>query len=95
MLGETLSCDTSVAEKVIAARLRGGVLRPRTEANGHLPRRPVRPLRYRRGQYGCLIKGEGPSCDETVSQPGDPCGLHGQVVCATDGKTELVCLASS
>jgi hypothetical protein len=47
--------------------------------------------RYCRGQYGCFNKGETPSCDETVSLAGDPCGIPGQVVCAVDGKTELVC----
>jgi hypothetical protein len=47
--------------------------------------------RYCRGQYGCFMKGETPSCDETISLAGDPCGLPGQVVCAVDGKTELVC----
>jgi hypothetical protein len=92
MLGETLSCDTSVAEKGDRCNTQGAVSCTPEQKRMVVCRDGQFALyRYCRGQYGCFIKGEGPSCDETVSQPGDPCGLPGQVVCSTDGKTELVC----
>lgn len=47
--------------------------------------------RYCRGGNACVAKTDGPACDESLSMLGDPCGIPGQVVCATDGKTELIC----
>lgn len=47
--------------------------------------------RFCRGQFGCTAKPEGPACDESLSQIGDPCGVAGQIVCSTDGTTELIC----
>lgn len=96
MLGRTVSCDLSIAGQGDPCKTQGAV------ACGEDQRQMVvcRDGRYEvyrhcRGQYGCFLKGETPSCDETLSLPGDPCGIPGQVVCSVDGKSELVCQGSS
>lgn len=47
--------------------------------------------RFCRGEFGCAAKSDGPACDESLSQLGDPCGKAGQIVCSVDGKMELIC----
>jgi hypothetical protein len=92
MLGRTFSCDTSIATKGDSCRSQGAVACGEDQKHMLVCRDGRFELyRYCRGQYGCFTKGEAPSCDETLSLAGDPCGIPGQVVCATDGKTELVC----
>lgn len=92
MSGRGVSCDTSVAVKNDPCKTEGAVACGEDEKH-MLVCRDGRFVLYRfcRGQYGCFTKGDTPSCDETVSSVGDPCGIPGQVVCAVDGKTELVC----
>jgi hypothetical protein len=92
MLGRTVACDTSVAVKGDPCKTQGAVACAEDKTQ-MLTCRDGRFDLYRfcRGQYGCFLKGDAPSCDETISLAGDPCGLPGQVVCAVDGKTELVC----
>ena len=92
MLGHTVSCDTSVAEKDDTCKTQGAVACGGDQKHMLVCRDGKFVLyRYCRGQYGCFNKGETPSCDETLSLAGDPCGIPGQVVCSVDGKTELVC----
>jgi hypothetical protein len=92
MLGRTVSCDTSVAVKGDPCKSQGVVACGEDQKHMLVCRDGRFELyRFCRGQYGCFNKGESPSCDETLSLAGDPCGIPGQVVCATDGKTELVC----
>ncbi len=92
MLGRTVSCDTSVAVKSDPCRSQGAVACSEDQKQMLVCRDGKFEIyRYCRGQYGCFNKGDAPSCDETLSLAGDPCGIPGQVVCATDGKTELVC----
>jgi hypothetical protein len=92
MLGRSLSCDTSIAEKGDTCKTQGAVACSVDQKHMVVCRDGKFALyRYCRGQYGCSNKGETPSCDETISLAGDPCGIPGQVVCAVDGKTELVC----
>jgi hypothetical protein len=45
--------------------------------------------RYCRGQSGC--RDSDFSCDESISEIGDPCGVPGMVGCSVDGKQEVVC----
>jgi len=92
MLGRTVSCDTSIAEKGDSCKTQGAVACG-TDQKHMLVCRDGKFVLYRycRGQHGCFERGETPSCDETLSVAGDPCGIPGQVVCATDGKSELVC----
>jgi hypothetical protein len=47
--------------------------------------------RHCRGQLGCQLKDDAPTCDQTLSVEGEPCALPGYVVCSVDGKEELVC----
>lgn len=92
MLGRSLSCDTSIAEAGDACKTQGAVACG-VDLKHMLVCRDGKLALYRhcRGQYGCGFRGDAPSCDETISLAGDPCGIPGQVVCAVDGKTELVC----
>jgi len=92
MLGRAVSCDTSVAEKGDACKTQGAVACGTDQKHMLVCRDGTFVVyRYCRGQYGCFNKGETPSCDETLSLAGDPCGIPGQVVCSVDGKNELVC----
>ncbi len=92
MLGRTVSCDQSVAVKGDACKTQGAVACGDDQKHMVICRDGRFELyRYCRGQYGCTSRGETPSCDETLSMIGDPCGILGQVVCAVDGKGELVC----
>lgn len=92
MLGRTVSCDTSVAEKGDPCNTQGAVACGGDQKHMLICRDGKFDIyRYCRGQYGCFNKGETPSCDLTISLAGDPCGIPGQVVCSEDGKTELVC----
>jgi len=92
MLGRTVSCDTSIAAKDDPCRSQGAVACGDDQKHMLVCRDGKFVVyRYCRGQYGCFSKGEAPSCDETLSLAGDPCGIPGQVVCSVDGKTELVC----
>jgi len=92
MLGRAVACDTSIAEKGDACTTQGAVACGADQKHMLVCRDGKFALyRYCRGQYGCFNKGETPSCDETLSLAGDPCGIPGQVVCSVDGKTELVC----
>lgn len=92
MLGRTASCDTSIAEIGDTCKTQGAVACGGDQKHMVICRDGSFALyRQCRGQYGCYNKGETPSCDLTISLAGDPCGIPGQVVCAVDGKSELVC----
>jgi hypothetical protein len=95
MLGRQVSCDQSVAAKGDACKTQGAVACGDDQKHMVVCRDGKFDLhRFCRGKYGCFNKGDTPSCDETLSLDGDPCGIPGQVVCAVDGKTELVCQGS-
>ncbi|MBX3206931.1 MAG: hypothetical protein KF764_17805 [Labilithrix sp.] len=92
MLGRTVSCDTSIAEKDDACKTQGAVACGGDQKHMLICRDGrFAVYRYCRGQHGCFSRGETPSCDLTQSLAGDPCGIPGQVVCSVDGKSELVC----
>lgn len=92
MLGRTVSCDTSIATVGDPCKAQGAVACSVDQKQMVICRDGKFDVyRQCRGQFGCFLKGDTPSCDETVSMVGDPCGLPGQVVCSIDGKTELVC----
>jgi len=87
-----VSCDTTIAVQGDPCKTQGAVACSEDQKHMLVCQDGRFALyRYCRGQYGCFTKGETPSCDVTLSQPGDPCGLPGQVVCGMDGKSELVC----
>lgn len=92
VLGKTVSCDTSIANRNDPCKSQGAVACSEDQKE-MLVCRDGRFVSYRfcRGQFGCFVKNETPSCDETYSIEGDPCGLSGQVVCAVDHSAELVC----
>jgi hypothetical protein len=90
--GRAFSCDATVAEKgdvcktpsATACSVDGKQLLTCRDGKFALQR-------YCRGKNGCAPSNEGSSCDETMALVGDPCGVSGQIVCALDGKSELVC----
>ena len=94
LLGQQVSCDTTIGSKGDACRVEGNVACSEDMKQllickeGHFE-----SYRYCRGQFACHLKTgtETPTCDETLSLEGDPCGLPGYVVCSVDGKDELVC----
>ena len=47
--------------------------------------------RFCRGAKGCSTSSNEVDCDESLANPGDPCGLSG-IACSNDGKTELSCV---
>jgi hypothetical protein len=92
MLGRGVSCDTSIAEKGDVCKTQGAMACAVDQKHMLVCRDGKFALyRFCRGQYGCGFKNDAPSCDESISEVGDPCGIPGQVVCSVDGKTELVC----
>jgi hypothetical protein len=92
LLGQQVSCDTSVAAKGDSCRQEDNVACAE-DLRQLLICRSGRydTYRYCHGQFGCHLKGDTPTCDETLSIEGEPCGLPGYVVCSLDGKDELVC----
>jgi hypothetical protein len=92
LLGQQVSCDTSVAAKGDPCKVQGAVACTEDQKNMVICREgKFETYRFCRGQYGCYMKADAPACDETLSLEGDPCGLAGYVVCSLDGKSELVC----
>jgi hypothetical protein len=92
LLGRTVSCDTSVAEKDDPCKTQGAVACTSDQQHMVVCRDGKFILhRYCRGQFGCQTKSDAPTCDETLSLEQDPCGLPGQVVCSVDKTSELVC----
>lgn len=92
MLGRSPSCDTTVAEKNDPCKEPGKTACTVDQKQMVICRDGKFTFyRYCRGQYGCSLKLDTVSCDESISKPGDPCGQPGMVVCSEDGKTELVC----
>lgn len=92
LLGQQISCDTTVAAKGDPCKAQGAVACTADQKNMVICRDGTFDLyRYCRGQYGCYMKGDAPACDETLSLEGDPCGLSGYVVCSVDRQNELVC----
>jgi hypothetical protein len=92
VLGRTVSCDTTVAAKGDPCPQTGATACSEDQKEMLVCRDGTFVLyRHCRGQFGCFVKGDDPSCDETLSVEGDPCGMPGQVVCSLDGQSELVC----
>jgi hypothetical protein len=92
LLGQQVSCDTSVAAKGDPCKVQGSSACA-VDQKEMLICRDGRFAHYRfcRGQAGCYAKDDAPACDETLSLEGDECGLPGYVVCAVDGQSELIC----
>lgn len=96
VLGRSLSCDQTVANV-------GEVCKsPGARACGPDGKQMVtcqdgKFVLYRqcRGKGGCAFADELVTCDQTQAQEGDACSVQGQVVCALDGQTELVCQGST
>ncbi len=92
MAGRSPTCDTSIAEKGDPCKTQGATSCSVDQKHLLICKGGRFDIhRYCRGQNGCAMKGESPSCDESLSLAGDPCGVPGQVVCSLDGQNELVC----
>lgn len=94
--GRTVSCDTSLAAKGDPCKT-PNALACGDDGKELFMCRDGKFERHRfcRGKRGCTVKEDAPSCDETLSLEGDPCGLNGQIVCSVDGQSELVCQGST
>jgi hypothetical protein len=92
LLGQQVSCDTSVAEKNDPCKVQGASACTANQKE-LLVCREGKFVHYRhcRGQAGCYTRDEAPACDETMSLELDECGLPGFVVCSVDGQSELIC----
>lgn len=90
--GHAVSCDTSIAEIGDACKVQGAFACG-GDRKHMVVCRDGRFTLYRqcRGERGCDDKGEAPTCDLTLALAGDPCEIPGQLACAVDGKSELVC----
>jgi hypothetical protein len=95
LLGQQVSCDTSVAEKGDPCKVQGASACTSGQKE-LLVCRDGKFVHYRhcRGQAGCYTRDDAPACDETLSLELDECGLPGFVVCSVDGQSELVCQGS-
>jgi hypothetical protein len=92
MAGHTPTCDQSVADKGDPCKKSGALACASDQKQLVICKDGKFAVhRHCRGQKGCTNDGEAPSCDESLSRAGDPCGVPGQVVCSEDGKEELVC----
>jgi len=88
--GEVVTCDSQVAEKADPC-LKPGTFACSTDFKTRLICKEGKFQfdRFCRGNSGC--RDFDFSCDESISEIGDPCGVPGMVGCSVDGKEELVC----
>ncbi len=92
LLGQQVSCDTSVAAKGDPCKIQGSSACSDDQKELLICRdRRFAHYRYCRGHAGCYTKDDAPACDETFSLEQDECGLPGYVVCSVDGLSELIC----
>lgn len=92
MSGRAPSCDTSVARIGDRCRPQGALACNEDRDQLLVCRHGKMELsRACRGPARCVEEGDAPSCDESLALAGDPCVVPGQVACAVDGRSELVC----
>lgn len=92
LLGQQVSCDTSVAAKNDPCKVQGAAACTEDQKEMLVCRDgKFAHHRHCRGQHGCYTKDDAPACDETKSLELDECGLPGFVVCSVDGQSELIC----
>ncbi|MBX3190215.1 MAG: hypothetical protein KF819_24665 [Labilithrix sp.] len=96
VLGQQVSCDTSVAAKGDPCRSQGAAACSEDQKEMMICRDgKFATYRFCRGQFGCYMKADAPACDTTYSLEGDPCGLPNYVVCSVDKQSELICQGST
>ncbi|AKU99396.1 putative lipoprotein [Labilithrix luteola] len=92
LLGQQVSCDTSVANKGDPCKKQGAVACTEDQKQMVICRDgKFDSYRFCRGRFGCYSKDDAPTCDESIALEGDPCGIPGFLACSVDGKTELAC----
>lgn len=90
MHGEIVSCDTKVAQKDDPCPKPGAFACSMDLKTRLICREGKFSFdRFCRGTNGC--RDFDFSCDESISDVGDPCGVPDMVACSVDGKQELVC----
>lgn len=94
--GNAVACDTSLASPGDACKEPGQASCAADGKQMLVCQNGVFAVqRFCRGAGGCALKSGSPTCDASLSIPGDPCGTVGQVVCAIDGQSELICQGGS
>ena len=92
--GEQVACDTSRALKGDTCTTAGAFACTPDMKSRVVCKGGVYALdRYCKGATGCHAADD--SCDETVSDVGDPCGIDGMAACSSDGNAELICRAGA
>lgn len=94
--GHTLSCDQAVAIPGDACKT-ADANACTADGTQQLRCQNGKFVIYRqcRGKKGCVVEEDLTTCDQTQALEGDACGVQGLVVCALDGRTELVCQGST
>lgn len=96
ILGKSVSCDVSVASAGDPCPQQGATACSSDQKEMLVCQdHKFVAHRFCRGQYGCAVRDNVPTCDESIAMVGDRCGLPGQIVCSLDGKSELVCQGGS
>jgi hypothetical protein len=90
--GTRVSCDASIAMADDPCK-KEGASACSEDQKAQLVCREGKFVRQRhcRGPGGCTLVEEIPACDDTIGLAYDECSVPGYIVCAVDGKTELIC----
>jgi hypothetical protein len=92
MVGKSMSCDTTIAEKGDPCTKPGSHACSVDSRNMYICKDSKWDVwRYCRGRDACQVKPNDVSCDVSVSELNDPCGVPGALACASDSKAQLIC----
>lgn len=92
-LGKIATCDSSLADRGDTCD-KDGAFACSTDGKTMLKCALHKwdTARFCRGGSGCTTDDDGTAtCDESLAQIDDPCGIAGRVACSTDKKNELIC----
>ncbi|NOU31477.1 MAG: hypothetical protein HOO96_26560 [Polyangiaceae bacterium] len=92
MIGKMLNCDNTIAEKGDPCTKPGNYSCSVDAKNMFICKDGKWDVwRYCRGRDACQVKLSEVSCDVSISEMNDPCGVPGSLACSTDGKLQLIC----
>jgi hypothetical protein len=92
MVGKSMSCDNTIAEKGDPCSKPGNYACSVDSKNMFICKDGKWDVwRYCRGRDACQVKLTDVSCDVSVSDLNDPCGVPGSLACSSDSKVQLIC----